>query len=649
MVEASGIMANLPTEIKEQHLETVLLSGLIDYSIGKMDEAYASLDAYVKRSPGHPGARKLMGSILFNRAKYDQVIQVLKPVLAMTPDDYRLLTMLGTAYLKKGRHLRAIELLDKAVALGGKAVEARTQLAMSRLAQGQSEAGLKQLSEVFAATEEARLAGVTLVLEHLKRNQNQQAVKIAALLSERNPKNMNLLNLLASSEIAAGDIKTATGHLEKILQNDSEYLPAMLNLAKMDIAFGRLEQARTRIEQAADKHPDSTLVMVERARLEEAGGNPKIAVELMHKAVAIDEKSVVNNLYLGELLTRLDIKEELQQHLQKMERLFPDNIRVMRLTGNSHLTQGNPDKARTMFRRMSKAAGYNAPVLMDTAGLLLASGDLEGATWSLMKVLEDTPNSAPALVALAEVQMVSGKLKLAAETISRLMLAHADSHESYRLQAQLAMARGEFAKAISDYKKSINMGGSLNVVIQLYQAYLRSGDVRTGVEFLQERIHSDPGKANIASLKLALAEGYLRLGDMSAAGAIYEALVNAGLNDPNVYNNLSMIRFKQGAEGAMPMVRKAHELAPESPLINDTLGWLLVKSGKPAEGLRYLRNANLRASSNKTIRFHIAAALVDLGRKDEARRELRGLLAAGDEFSDYAQAKALLEQLATDK
>jgi len=649
MVEASGIMGKLPSEVKEQHLETLLLSGLIDYSMNKMDEAYASLEMYVRRAPGHPGARKLMGSILFDSGKYDQTIQVLKPALVIIPDDYKLLTMLGTAFLKKGRHLRAIELLDKAVALGGNAVEARTQLALSRLAQGHSDKGLRQLSEVFTASEEAKQAGVTLVLEHLKRNQNQQAVKIAALLSERNPKNMNLLNLLASSEIAAGDIKSATGHLEEILQSDSKYLPAMINLAKIDIATGRLEQARNRIEHAADKHPDSTLVMVERARLEEASGNPKDAVEMMRKAVAINERSVANNLYLGEMLIRLGQKEELQLHLQKMERLFPNNIRVMRLIGTSHLAQGNPDKARTMFRRMSKGAGYNAPVLMDTAGLLLSSGDLDGATWSLMKVLEDTPTSSPALIALAEVQMMAGKLKPAAETISRIMLAHADNPESYRLQAQLSMARGEFAKAITDYKKAIEMGGSQNVVLQLYQAYLSSGDVRTGVNFLQERINNDPGKANITSLKLALAEGYLRLGDMNAAGAIYEALVNAGLNDPNVYNNLSMIRFKQGDDGAMQMARKAQKLAPESPLINDTLGWLLVKTGKPAEGLRYLRNANLRASSNKTIRFHIAAALAALGRKDEAKRELRGLLAGGEEFSEHAQAKALLDQLATDQ
>jgi putative PEP-CTERM system TPR-repeat lipoprotein len=648
MVEASDIMSKLPTEVKGDHLETLLLSGLIDYSLNKMDEAYASLELYVRRVPGNPGARKLMGSILFKRGQYDRAIQALKPALGQIPNDYRLLTMLGTAYLKKGRHLRAIELLDRAVALGGKAVEARTQLGLSLLAQGRGEVGLEQLGEVFAQDEEARLAGVTLVLERLKRNQNREAVTIAKLLSERNPENMNLLNLLASSEIAAGDLPAATKHLEQILKTDSGYLAAKINLAKIDLAAGRLKQTRERIEQAQKDHPGNTLVLTELARVEEASGNAKQAVELLRKVVALSESSVTANLQLGEIYLRLGMKQELNQHLQKLERLFPDDIQVMRFIGVAHLAQGNPDKARISFRRMSKAAGYNSQVLLDAAGLLRAAGDLEGATWALMKALEDSPRSVPAQIAMAEVQLVSGRQQLAAETISQMIQFHPDEPSSYRLQADLAMSKGEFPNAIAGYKKAIAMGDS-NTVQQLYRAYLFFGDVRAGVAFLEEAIKNSPKGGDSNRLSKSLAEGYLRLGDLSAAGTAYEGLVDAGLKDPEVYNNLSMIRFRQGREGALDLARKAHALAPEDPAIGDTLGWILVKTGSPAKGLRYLRNANLRASTSKSIRYHIAAALVDLGRKGEAKQELESLLESGEDFTDMSDAKALLEHLKSDK
>ncbi len=649
MAEANDIMSKLPTDVKEDHLETLLLSGLISYSLNRMDEAYASLDLYVKRAPGNPGARKLMGSILFNRGQYDRAIQVLKPALGQIPNDYRLLTMLGTAYLKKGRHLRAIELLDRAVTVGGEAVEARTQLGLSLLAQGRSEVGLDQLGEVFAKAEDARLAGVTLVMERLKRHQNKEAVTIARLLSERNPENMNLLNLLASSEIAAGDIPAATRHLEQILKTDNGFLAAKINLAKIDLAMGRLQQARARLEQALKDHPGSTLVLSELARLEEASGNAKQAVELLRKAVALNENSVTSNLQLGELYLRLGMKPELNQHMQKLERLFPEDIQVMRMIGVAHLSQGDPDKAKISFRRMSKAAGYNQAVLLDTAGLLRAAGDVDGATWSLMKVLEDNPRSIPAQVAMAEVQLSSGKLQPAAETINNMIKFHPEEPNSYRLQADLAMAKGEFPKAIASYQKAIAMGGSQNTTLSLYRAYLLAGDVKSGVTFLKETIKNLPRDSDRRGLLKLLAAGYLRLGDLNAAGATYEGLINAGLKDPDVYNNLSIIRFEQGSDGALELARKAHALQPDNPAISDTLGWILVKTGSPAQGLRYLRNANLRASTNKKIRYHIAAALADLGRKDEAQKELESLVASGGDFEGMADAKALLQRLKSDR
>jgi Tfp pilus assembly protein PilF len=225
------------------------------------------------------------------------------------------------------------------------------------------------------------------------------------------------------------------------------------------------------------------------------------------------------------------------------------------------------------------------------------------------------------------------------------MQFHPDAPDSHRLRAELALSQGEIATAISGFKQAIAMGAR-DAVLRLYQTYLFSGDVAVGVRFLEARL-AEEQRGDHALLNKALAEGYLRLGDLNAAGKIYTLLLDAGSQDAEVLNNLAMIRFQQGEVTAQALARSAHALAPDNPAINDTLGWILVKGGEPAEGLGYLRNASLMASGNKSIRFHIAAALVSLGRRDEAREALQDLMASAGEFAERAEAGALLKQLET--
>jgi Flp pilus assembly protein TadD len=73
----------------------------------------------------------------------------------------------------------------------------------------------------------------------------------------------------------------------------------------------------------------------------------------------------------------------------------------------------------------------------------------------------------------------------------------------------------------------------------------------------------------------------------------------------------------------------------------DTLGSILVASGKPGEALPYLREAHSRASREPSVRYHLALALAELGRAAEAEALLRELVAEGAEF-DHAEAAASL-------
>jgi len=142
-----------------------------------------------------------------------------------------------------------------------------------------------------------------------------------------------------------------------------------------------------------------------------------------------------------------------------------------------------------------------------------------------------------------------------------------------------------------------------------------------------------------------LVEANLRLGRTEVAQGLLEFLVKKLPNQASLLNNLANIYAEKNDPRALPFAKKAYELDAEDASINDTLGWLLLKAGKPKEGLRYLRDAEYRASDSLEIRYHIAVALNLLQRHSESVEILQSLVKSKAPFLHKNEALLLLKKL----
>jgi Flp pilus assembly protein TadD len=195
---------------------------------------------------------------------------------------------------------------------------------------------------------------------------------------------------------------------------------------------------------------------------------------------------------------------------------------------------------------------------------------------------------------------------------------------------------------VASYRAALRGRSDPDLALRLYRALFAAGQESAGLEFMSSWSTKNPKDA---VARHALAEGYLRAGRLTEARSTYEGLLQASADNPGLLNNMANVLARQGDPKALEYAQRAHTLAPQDAGIQDTLGWLLVKAGQLEPGLRHLREARLRAPRNPDIRYHLAVALAQAGRTDEAKAELKEAFDTTIAFEDMEAARQLQKQL----
>jgi putative PEP-CTERM system TPR-repeat lipoprotein len=625
-----------------RHMPTVYLAGMLNLTVGHLEQAQDAFNDYLARFPGSIQARKMLAIVLLQKQKAQAAIEIVAPLAELDVTDAGFLLVAGEAYLQAGNADRARELLAKAARLDASNPAILTTLGTAQLAAGASDSAIQEYEKAVALEPTNPLPYRRLATTLMARGRIDDAVAVAAKLEKRvpaSPEHHWLRALayslrkepgnarksyeaalkadptffpaaaaLAEDALRSGDGNGARSRFEALLKASPSDLNASFALAKLDAADGRVDKALSRVQRVVERHPDSIAAQLLLAEFQRRSGQLDVALGTASRAREADPL----NPAAAELLGRLQLEaKDIAGAVQSFTALV--NIRPRHFP------------ARLQLAEAQNASGQRRAAIVTLQEALALGGGNARAMQQLAMLLAQEKQY-PEALAIAE----QAKQKLPRQALGPAM------------EGEIQLARGDAKRALAAFREANKLEPTGHVQIRMHQAESTVLGRDAPVEPLLDWMRKHPTDNFV---QLYTADALVRVGRPAEALPMYLALVERAPADHRVLNNLADALLRLSDPRALDYAQQAFQVNPNDPVIATTLGDALLRQGKSAEALQILQKAVRLDPDNGEIRYHYVLALIKVGDRERAKAELSQLLSTGKPFPQFAEARNLATEL----
>lgn len=624
------------------YMPAILFSGATAYALGSYEQANQYLARYLTRFPKDTYALKLQAANKLQLHQPKDALQLIRPLLAKSPKDPQALALVGQAYLQQKDYRKATDYLEKAVAAEPTEAPLRTQLALSRLASGNTHQAIADLESAAKLDPHEFRADALLVVTYLRNGAYDKAVTAAKAWQKTQPHNPVAYNMAGMAYVAMNDLPSAEKSFAHALSVKTNFFPAASNLARIALKQHNPEQAKLHLKTFLKNNPGDVRAMIALSNLAAERGDDKSRVRWLEQAIQAHPKAMEPQRLL---VTYYVTSGQMQKALvaaANAQATSPYSQFALALLGDTQLAAGKSKEAVASFRKLVKLAPHSPISYYKLATAQTAIHDLASAQQSLEKALSLRPDYLKAETALVVVQLRAGHYAKSLEAARQIQQRHPNSPVGLSLEGDILMERKQYSGALKAYESAFKIRSNTALALKIQHALRAGGQVATADRKASQWLEAHH---NDVEMRTYLAATYLQRGQNSQAMAQYRYILHVEPKNITALNNLAVLTEQQNGSQALHYAHQAHELAPNNPATQDTLGWILVGRGEIARGLALLRNAAKGDPLNSSIQYHYGAALAKAGKRADARRVLEKLIASNHHFPDLEKVKTLLSEL----
>lgn len=650
----------------------VYLLAYLNFLEGKDDDAAAAITKVVGAAPDFLPARMLAGSIYLRRRDVNQALQqfgvvlaaqpdntlavrlsasahllahdpdralaALEPVLEKNPGDAALLALAGQAHLAKGDFDAAADEFSKAAEKRPDDPGVRVRLGVSRLGSGEFDQAFTDLNKASQLDESGVQADVAAAMARLRQKNVDEALAAVKRIESKQPDNPLGPNLRGGALLAKGDLKGARESFEKAASLDPSYLPAVVNLARLDLVQKDPKAARLRLEalvRATPKDANAHLALAD--VLSKSGAEKDEIRKVLENAVKTIPDAQSLHLALSRFLTAQNESREALAVAQRAQATAPEDPAVLAQLGATQIAAGEAEQAVSTLGKLVNLRPNSPQALMMLANAQNAAGNPGVAEQTLLKAYRMAPDSIAAARALVGLRLQLRNYGEALEVAKDVVKRHPKESGGHLLAADIALKRSDWKAAVDALRQAQALDPNSKTLVALHASLTAAGDPQGAEREVGAWLRKNPRDVTVLGY---LAESALRAGDFAGARAQYEKMLAATPDNALVLNNIAWTAHQQKDPKAITYAEKALGLAPDSGAILDTVGMIQIASGKKEEGLANLRRAAELMPAALPIQLNLARAYGSTGDPAKAREMLDRL------EKEHPDARGLKDEIA---
>jgi len=624
------------------HMPSILLMGTVQLALGSPQQAEQYISKFIQENPNHIYANKMLASIKLRTGQPDAAIGIVNSLLANSPNDMQLLAFAGEVELLAKQFEKAAEHLQRASNVDPKNSSIHTALAVSLLGMEEKEQAIVELERANSLDATNLKTGIMLVMANLRAKKFDKAMLQINSIEKQHATNPAVPNLKGAVFLAKGDMIGARISFDKALNLESGYLPALQNLARLDITEKKIDQAKKRFDVALRKDPKNADLMTELAKLAIFENKPIEAQRWLERAKQENPNTIAPALLLGYTYLQFGEKQKALQIAQNLHSSNASNAEILALLAQAQNANEQLLAALASYNQLAILWPQSAAVQMRIGNLQLMVKNQEEALRAFKKAMDIKPDLLAAKTSAASILTLKGNYNDATMIAKALEKEHPNLADGFKLEGDILMRQNKPLSALKSYEQAFSKSKANSIAINIHQALTlakKYDDARSRIDNWLQQHPSD------LLTRFYLAGNYMASNRFDLAVEQLDFIVRQDPKNIIALNDLAVSYQHVKDKRALITAEQAYKLQPTNPTVMDTLGWIVLEHGDAERAVALLKKSVELAPNSPEMRYHLGVALIKYGDKNGAKIQLEYLLTTKQTFPSRAEVNALLAQI----